>query len=180
MIDFSTMKDSIYDWVNGVTSRECIYAFQNAPVPNKPFYSLRLLSFVQQGNSSVVPIENQTVAGEYDYITTVDFILEILGFGPGIVQDTVKLQMSLNDPTVHDNLLSGGVISWNNMNPVLDISGVDNDENEERSSFDVGMRTANIEADVLLGIIEIVNIEATYQQPGKPDIIHQLNIDSTI
>ena len=179
MIDFNSIKDGIYDWINGETGKEVIYQFQNIAIPDKPFFSLRLMNFIQVGDASHVPAATQTDAGEWDFTTNVDFQVQILGFGPGIVEETIKLQMSLNRPDIHQDLFDAGVISWNGDNPVLDISGLDNDENEERSSHDVNMRTVDIVTDVPLGVIEIVNAEGTFKQPGRPDIIRDINVDAT-
>jgi len=180
MISFLTLQDAIYDWINGQTGKECIWQFQNAPVPDKEYFALRLMSFVQQGDSAITPSTVQTPANEQDIITAFDFTLEILGFGNGIVEDTVNLKSTLNRQDIHDELITGGVIAWNDTNAVLDISGIDNDLNEERSSYDVMMRTVDVVTDIPFGLIEIVNAEGTYKQPGKPDIISTLNIDSTI
>ncbi len=181
MISFITMQDAIYDWINGQTGLECIWAFQNSIIPDKPFFSLRLMSFVQQGDASVVPSSVQTTAGEHDIVSSIDFVLEILGFGLGIVEQTVNLKLTLNRDDIHTSLVEdGGVISWNDTNQVLDISGIDNDLNEERSSYDVMMRTVDIISDVPLGLIEIMNSEGTFKQPGKTNIVRDINVDSTI
>ena len=180
MISFLTMQDAIYDWINGQTGLEAIWQFQNAPIPDKNFFALRLMSFVQIGDSSIAASDPQTNVGEHDTFTTVDFILEILGFGKGIMEQTINLKLSLNREDVHQSLLDGGVVSWNDTNSVLDISGIDNDLNEERSSYDAMMRTVDIITDVPFGVIEIVEATGTFKQPGKPDIVQAFNIDSTI
>ncbi|NJR73242.1 MAG: hypothetical protein HC773_05220 [Scytonema sp. CRU_2_7] len=174
------MKDAIYDWVFGVTGMNTVWQFQNMPVPNKPYIALRISSFIQIGDSQKTPSAVQTLANEHDVITNWDFVLELLGFGPGVVQATVNLKSSLNDDTIHQALKAGGVISWNDTNPVLDISGVDDNNNEERSSFDSNMRTSDIITGIPQGMIQIVNIDGTYENPGMSDILTTLNIDSTI
>lgn len=180
MIDFATMEAAIYDWIFAQTGLKAIWANQNGIIPDKPFFSVNMNSYLQRGGAIESPIDGQTVAGEYDITTTFDFTLEILGFGPGIIAQTLKLKNSLNNPLVNEFLLAGGVVSYNDTNPVLNVSGIDNDLNEERSSYDAMMRTIDSISDVPYGRIEIVNAEGTYTQPGRPDIISTLNIDSTI
>jgi len=181
MISFLTMQNAIHDWINGETGLETIWEFENGMIPDKPFFSLRLMSFTQIGESLITPSDPQTVAGEQDIITTMDFVLEILGFGTGIVETTTNLKISLNRDDIHRSLVDdGGVITWNDTNSVLDISGIDNDLNEERSSYDVMMRTCDIITDVPFGLIEKVNMIGTLKQTGKPDITQTINVDSTI
>lgn len=181
MIDFSRMKDAIYTWINTYTGIECIWQFQNAPIPDKPFFALRLSSFTQIGKAEPVDAVAPITPGDKDIYTTYNFILEILGFGPGIVQNTVQLKSSLAIESIHDTLkTTGGVISFNDTNPVQDISGLDEALNEERSSWDVQMRTCELITNIPFGQIDIVNAQGTYKNPGKPDLVTNFNIDSTI
>lgn len=175
---FSTLQDALYDWVNGQTGNECIWAFQNTIVPDKPFFALRIASLNQVHDAELVKRDGAAL-GDFDIYTNVDFILEIQGFGAGVMNQTQNLKNSLNDPTVHDTLVAAGVVTWNDNNPVQDISGVDNSQNEERSLFEPSMRTSDLISDVPLGAVEIVNIDGTLKQPGKSDITRTLNIDST-
>lgn len=182
MLDLEAIKDTIYDWVNGQTlvdPDDITYQFQNAAFANKPAFSLRIMSLTQIGDSDLV-VATSGNSDERDIVTTWDFVLEILGFGTGIVGKTQKLINSLNSPAVHDQLKAGGVITFNNSLSVLDISGLNQNENEERSSYDASMRTFEAIENFPVGQISIVNGLGTFKQPGKPDFTRTLNIDSTI
>ncbi len=117
--------------------------------------------------------------GEYQIQGNRQWVLYIRGFGSGIIEKTCKLRDSLEKENVVIHLREGGLIPYNIDEPVQDISGLDGSENEERSSYDVFMRTDSIITGVSLGFIESVNAEATYSQPGKDDIVKQLTIEST-
>jgi len=179
-MNFTTLQDAIYEWVNGQTGLECIWAFQNTVVPEKPFYTLRLANFTQIGDAENVEPQGVYAVGDFDIYANINFMLEIQGFGPGVMNKTVDLAHSLNSPVVHAQLKSAGVVTWNEPNAVQDISGLDNSQNEERSLYEPNMRTSNVINDVPLGAIEIVNINGTLKQPGKSDITRTLNVDSTI
>lgn len=178
MIDFTVLQDAIYDWINGQSGNEVVWQFQNGIIPNKPFFATRLTSFEQQGEAELRVQDPPSPTGVRDIYSSTDFVLEILGFGVGIVQDTVNLQLSLNNPQVLEPLNDAGVIVWNSLTPVTDISGIDNDENEERSLFEVNMRTCDLITNVDLGCIESVNIQGTYKQDGKPDRIVDIAVET--
>lgn len=178
MISFTQMQDAIYDWINGQTGVECIWQFQNAVVPDKKYFALRLMSFTQIHDAVDSPSVVQTDAGERDLTTTFDFVLEILGFGFGIMEDTVNLKNSLNRNDVHQALRDdGNIISWNDTNAVQDISGLDGHENEERSSWDVDMRTADEILDIPAGAIDILDSTGAYKQSSKSDITRNVIVD---
>lgn len=182
MAEFSTLKDTVYDWIDGqalVPSENIVFQFQNEAIPDKPFFSLRIMSMVQIGDANITKATSG-LSDQRNITTTYDFTLEILGFGPDIVEKTHLLRNSLNVPEVHEQLADGSVISWNNTNLVLDISGLDGEDNEERSSYDANMRTTEVIEDISVGQISIVNAVGTIKQDGKPDTIINFNIDTTI
>lgn len=179
MINLNLLKDAFFDWVTLVTSRSCVFQFENVPIPTGVYFSLRIDNIVQKGDSQYVKPESPTVPGEKDLVTNWEGILYILGFGNGIMQDTLILKNSLNKNEIHQQLKDSGVITWNGENPVLDISGIDNSENEQRSSWDTRFRFCSIDSNENVGEIVIVNADGTYKQPGKPDINTTLNIDAS-
>jgi len=179
MPTFDQMKDTIYDVINGLTlvAVDSIeYQFQNSPHPDKPYFALLLTSFLKIGRDGFTDPDESGVSS---MIGNRDFTLQILGFGSGIVEKTTQLQTSFERPDIHELFRDGGIFPYNIDQPVQDISGLDDSENEERSSWDVMMRTDSVITGVPVGLILKVNGEGTYKQLGKPDITRDLSIDST-
>ena len=175
MIDLNTIKDTIYDWLNGETAVDVIYLDQNMPKINNPYFGLRINSIIRIGHDEIIgPDAN----GKVKVAGNRDFTLQILGYGSGIIAKTVDAISTLQNPLIKQQLNDGGVIYFDDT-PVQDISGLDESEFEERSQVDVMMRTDTLISDVDVGLIEIVNGEATYQQSGKPDFTRNINVDST-
>jgi hypothetical protein len=170
------MKDAIYDVINGQTGIECIYNWQDGPIPDKPFFGFTLTAFRKIGRDVFIGPDG---SGNYQMQGNRDFTLLIQGFGPGIVEKTFLLQTILERPDIHETFRAGGLFPYDIDQPVQDVSGLDQSEPEERSSWDLFMRTDSIISDVPAGLIEKVNIDATYKQAGKPDIDSTINIDST-
>lgn len=180
MPSFSTMKTTIYDWINGqslVNTNDIVYQYQNQPFANKPGFTLLLNSFLKIGRDDYLGPDDD---GDIEIKGNREFTLVIQGFGAGIVEKTVQLRDSLERPDIYAALVTGGVIPYNFDDAIQDISGLDNSENEERSIFNVFMRTDNIITGVPVGLIEKVNIDATIEQPGKDDYLQTIEIDSTI
>ena len=179
MRNFSDMEGAIYDWINGqslVASEAIVYQIQNKPIPNSPYFSLRLTTFAKIGHDSLVGPDG---SDEFELQGNREFTLMIRGFGISIVEKTNTLRDSLELDTVTQQLSDGGVVAYETNLPVIDISGLDQSENEERSSYDVLMRTDSIITAIDQGLIETINAEGTYSQPGKTDRVEQLNIDLT-
>lgn len=176
MPSFDDMKDTIYDVINGQTGKRCRWDYQDGPIPDKPFFSLSMRVFRKIGRDVFIGPDG---SGEYQMNGNREFTLEVLGFGTGIVESTYILQTILERPDVHELLRVGGVIPYDIDQPIEDISGLDQSQPEERSSYSIFMRTDSIITNVPAGVIEKVNIDATYKQAGKPDINSTINIDST-
>lgn len=179
MINLRDLKKTFYTWVTDVTEKACVFQFQNVPIPKGVYFSLRIDSVIQKGDAEYVEPENPTYPGQKSLVTRWEGVLQILGFGEDVFNDTLILKNSLNKNEIHQQLKDGGVITWNGENPVLDISGLDNSENEQRSSWDTRFRFCSVEGFQNVGQIVIVNADGTYKQPGKPDINQTLNIDAS-
>jgi len=177
MPSFDTIKNTIYDVIYGKTSIECQWNWQDGSIPAKPFFSLGLPTFRKIGRDVLI---GPDISGNFQMNGNRDFTLSILGFGTGIVEKTYLLQTIFERPDVHELFRIGGIFPYDIDQQIIEISGLDQSQPEERSSYDVFMRTDNIVTGIPAGIIEKVNIEATYEQFGKPDIETEINIDSTI
>ena len=179
MPSFDDMKDVIYTTIKDmslVADQSIEYQYQNSPHPNKPYFSLVLTSFNKIAEDAFTDISDSGISS---MVGNREFTLMILGFGDGIVEKTTQLRDLLETPAVHAQLKAGGVFPFNVDGTVQNISGLDDSENEERSSYDVLMRTDSVITDIPLGIIKIVNAEGTYEQAGKPDIVETIHVDST-
>jgi hypothetical protein len=177
MADFETMRDKIYDLVYAGSSVACIWGFQNAAPPNKPFFSLVMTSFRKIGRDDLVGPDNN---GKFTLKGNRDFTLLVRGFGFGIVEKTHTLQQYLERPDIHESFKVAGCFPFDLDQPINDISGLDESENEERSAWDVFMRSAQTLSNVPAGLIEHVNAEGTYKNPGSSDIISILKINELI
>jgi len=179
MINLDLLKDAFYDWASVVTSRTIVWQFENVPIPQGVYFSLRIDNIVQKGDAEYIEPETPVLPGDKDLVTRWEGMLHILGFGTNVMQDTLILKNSLNKNEIHQQLKDAGIITWNGENPVLDISGIDNSENEQRSSWDMNFRFCSVESNENVGEIVIVNADGTYKQTGKPDITTTLNIDAS-
>ncbi len=176
---FSVIKDTIYDVINGlalVTDGNIEYQYQNSPHPNKPYFSLLLTSFLKVGRDAFT---HRDASGKADMVGNREFTLMILGFGPDIIEKTYQMQTQFETDAIHLLFKAGGILPFNIDNAIQDISGLDDSENEERSSYDILMRTDSVITNVPVGAIEIVNAEGTFSQAGKDDIVQTINVDST-
>lgn len=179
MINLKSIKDGLYDWVVLATEKTCVFQFENVPIPKGIYFSLRIDNITQLGDAEYLEPENPTVPGEKDLVNDWEGVLHVLGFGTDVMNDTLNLKSSINKNEINQQLKDAGIIIWNDQNPVLDISGLDNSENEQRTSWDTRFRFSTIDFAENVGQIVIVNADGTYKQPGKPDITTTLNIDAS-
>jgi hypothetical protein len=179
MRTFDQMKDTIYDTLTSlslVAAGSIEYQNQNSPHPALPYFALDLNSFLKIGRDAFTSPDAQ---GKSVMIGNREFTLMVLGFGDGIVEKTHQLQTALENPAVHDLFLAGELILVDIDQPIQDISGLDESENEERSSYDIIMRTESAITDIDVGLIKIINATGTFEQEGKNDIVETLNVDSS-
>ncbi len=176
MFDFSTIRKGIVIWLEAQSSLTAIRLDQNAAKPDDSHFQYRMTSIVKVGEDYVGRPNDNGLASVYG---NRDFTCQIQGFGAGTVEKAEVLRDSLSNPIVHNTLRESKIIVFDST-PVVDITGLDETEFEERSSFDVFMRSEMVLSGVDVGKIEIVNGTATYTQPGKDDITENITIDSTI
>ena len=179
MPTFSQIETAIYGAINGlalVSDKHIEWQYQNHPHPGKPYFSLLMNSFGKIG-ADVFTVPDGS--GDSDMVGNRQFTLMISGFGSGIVEATYKLQTQFENPVVHQLLRDGGIIPYDIDGTVQNISGLDESENEERSSYDVLFRTDSVITGIPLGYIQIVNAQGTYKQSGKGDKVKTFSVDST-
>lgn len=176
MRDFLSLKELMYSWIynqNLVKPESIMFKYQNVPTPDTPYFSLQMTSFLKLGRDILVGLDE---FNEYQLQGTREFTLSISGFGDGIIEKTNTLRDSLEIETVLQFLYDGGLIPYEPNLPVQDVSGVDESENEERSSYDVLMRTDSVITNIPVEVFTQVNAEGTFSQSGKSDITEQINI----
>lgn len=189
--DIASLELAIHTWLTTVSGVIVIHADENAPVPNSssgntvnpvtPWFTYRIsniqgkgLDFIPQptgnlGDPTLVEIDGNR-----------DFTLEILGFSRGCYQLTSNLKDSLSRPSQLETLRTNGVIIVNSNNAIINLSGLDGTEMEERSSYDVFMRTDSVLTNEDTGRIEeLIDAIGTYKNPGSTDIITTINVTSS-
>jgi len=173
---FTDLKKGIYDWIYGQTSVPVIWRWQKGQF-KKPSFNIMITTSQKIGHD----IETKPSSlGAYNVQGHREFVLSIQGYSDysyGIYEKTLALRDSLSKLSVRDALGVKGVVVFD-WQPVQDISGVDNSENEQRSSFDVNCRH-NIQIADTVSFIDIVNAQGTFHNPPKDDYIQTLSVDNS-
>lgn len=163
MIDYSKLKDALYDWASTQAGETpVIWANQNAPAPAGTFITLLINPVINIGQDYQTPPEE--VFGMARIIGNREFTLSIQGFGSGSFQILSDIRFSLNKWTVQHALRLEGIAIIEKLG-LNDISELFDTEIEERVSLDVRFRIASpfIEdlttADDEVGVIETVEYE---------------------
>lgn len=174
MVTYSGIKTQVRTWVSNVISIEAVASNQNAPKPPKPFFTYLINSFSKLGFDSITPPDG---AGAVKYLGTREFTIMLMGFGDGVIEQMRTLQNSLQTLAVLTTFKDSGYIPFDS-SPVLDVTGLDDSEYEERGSMDIFCRTDTEVEDPSHGLIEDVNIEGTVESPGNPDRIINISVDT--
>lgn len=157
MIDLSAIKDALYDLIVDATSLEMVWENQNNPYrqDSQPHFTC-MLSVVNSRNHDYMSPPNDS--GVSTFTGDREITLLIHGFGIGIVEKTSELRDKLQMKKYLTMLDSAGLalVDWM---AVTDISGLYGSEFEERSSFDVILRTRTQNEDDSVGLIETINAE---------------------
>ena len=172
MIDLSTIKNALYDLIVDATSLEVVWENQNNPYrqDSKPYFTC-MLSVINSINHDYMSPPNDS--GVSTFTGDRELTLLIHGFGTGIVEITSGLRDKLQMKKYLTMLDEAGLAFVDSM-PVNDITGLYGSEFEERSSFDVILRTLTQNDDDTIGLIEIINAEGeldgSEQGPRTVDI----------
>lgn len=177
MSDLTTIKETIYDVVSEQTGLECQWSGQESALPPEPCFSLKLTNHNLVGQGFLTGPDG---SGNASSVKNREFTLEINGYGKGVIEKTLILQSVLDQPGIRAQLYAGRVIFYDIENPVTDLTEIEAKQVRERSFYEIPSRTDDIVDDIEVGIIEKVEIDAKYIQPGATDIDTVINIDSTI
>lgn len=175
MVTYEGIKTQIRTWVaNAIPGREAVTANQNAPKPPKPFFTYQISSFIRLGMDGFTKPDG-TGAGKY--LGTREFTVMLQGFGDGVIEESRTLQDGLETLAILETFRDAGFIVFNS-SPILDITGLDDSEFEERISMDIFCRTDTEFEDTSFGLIEDIAIEGTIETSGNPDRIINILIDT--
>lgn len=146
---YSELREIIYNWIYDNTSLIAIWDNENAPRPNIPYISLRILSISKIGQSYYdSPDHNGDRIIKYDE----DFTLSIRSYGQGTDDNLQLLKDSLQKESVIQYLQRNG-LSIRNENNITDISILIDETREERFLYEVFFGIAHcIEENI--GVIE--------------------------
>ena len=169
------IKMGVVAWIRSVLgdpAYNVIYMRRNAPRPIRPYFAFDIISHRQVGQDAV------WLPDELNYRVPVlgnrEFTLTIQGYGPGVYENALELRDSLEIPEVHNAFKAYGFFPFN-WEPVLNITGLDNSEFEERVSFDLFCRTDKYRV-YTSDIIETVEGAGRYKNPPKSDIVEQYTV----
>lgn len=154
--DWSTIKDTLYDWATAVLSTvPVVWAEQNATPPEEPYVTLRIATTTQEGQDAKLPPDDVTGAGEI--VGNREFVLGVQAFKAGALVNVGKLRSSLEIPSLRDTLRAGNVIYVDTLGSI-NLTGIipDTTRHEERESLDILMRTWSEVTDADVGVIEKV------------------------
>lgn len=174
MVTYEGIKTQVRTWVSDVVSEEAMAANQNAPKPDKPFFTYQINTFTKLGFDSITKPD---VVGAVKYLGTREFTVMLQGYGDGVIEQMRSLQDSLQTQVVLFTFKDAGYIPFDS-SPILDITGLDDSEFEERASMDIFCRSDTEVTDPSHGLIEDVNIEGTIESPGNPDRIINIVVDT--
>lgn len=150
-----------------------VFRNQNAPVPDRPFVSLMLLSRIDVGDPSAGPPDPVTGIA----ILTKDrqITLSVQTFGPDAFDTAMALYDSLHKHAVQVFLFRANDLAFTqHLTPVSDISEIVGSTQEERAQFDVEFRTG-VELEDDVGLIE--KVEATGTFDGS-SVTVPINVDA--
>jgi hypothetical protein len=173
---FTDLKKGIYDWILGATGVAPIWRWQKG-VFKKPGFSIMITSSQKIGHDVETNPNGSGVSSIHGHR---EFVLNIEGYSDysyGIYEKTLTLRDSLSKLSVRNALGVKGVVVFD-WQPVQDISGIDNSENEQRSIFDVNCRH-NIEIVDNVSFIDIVNSQGTFHIPPQADYIQTFSVDNS-
>jgi hypothetical protein len=166
-IDFSSIKNSLYDWVSSVVpvGMPVIYYQPNAPRPTIPYLTL-YLSTVNAVNQDWTS-SSVDVNGVAEMKGDRQFILQIQAYGNDPLTVLENVRTSLQKESVLDTLRGNGIVFYQSIT-INDITDLVDSEFEKRAQLDISFAIGQVYDDTL-GYFDTMEIE---------EVI--LNVDGTI
>ena len=175
MINFSTLGNSLFDWVSSIMpgSVKVIWADENRPQPDKTYLTLRFDSILRVGDD----YEGRPDAVGDNVVTgNREFTLMIQAIGPGALGYLEDLRTSLQRFNILETLRLNGIV-FIRANPIANITGLEDTQYFERGSFDIFFRIASVVTDVP-SYVQKTEVEATYKKDDTVVFNDTLNINT--
>jgi len=162
MLNYSAIKTAIYSWITSQASGwTVIRAEQTGPRPTSPYITYRL-----SNTSSVHDDWRSAPKPGTPIIETIvgnrEMIVEVRAFRDGAMAIIEKLRTSVEKQTVHDSLLSNGIVFVNHMSPNQNLTSLYDSEFTEVFGSDIRFRTSSVDTDES-NYIETVEITEKYR-----------------
>ena len=173
MIDFNQVRTYLYNWAiaNIPSGMPVIWLYPNAPRPTIDYFSLYISTVTQVGwDYNQDPLSD---AGSGEFVGDREFTLQCQAYGGDPLTVLETLRTSLQKQTVLDSLRANGIVFFN-WNPISDVTELVDSRYEQRGTFDVFFRMANVYSDNL-GVIDTVEIEEIIKDPSGT-IIHDVTV----
>ena len=172
-INFSTIKDTLYDWVYNDHSVETIWSDDNGPQPIGLYYILRISAIDKIGHDYIDLPDNSGIS---TIVGNREFTLNIQSKGAGAISALEDIRSSLEKPSILSLLRSSKIIYVDDLG-ISNLTGLDDTLFIERGSLDILFRTASEITDDI-GFIEKVEIESKYNDiAGNQVYTEDLTID---
>jgi len=156
-MNITTIENALFDWADAQTTLDVVWVDENAPRPDDPYFSLRMMNSARIGQDFVdVPdgtTELATITGNRD------IIIEVQSYGAGAWSAIEGMRTSLSKPSVQAALRANGLV-YVDSTPITNLTLPIESRMEERRVFEATFRTAEQVTDDL-GVIETVNVGAT-------------------
>jgi len=172
MINFNTIDTLIYTWTVTYSGITVDWQNQNCPKSDLPYIALRRQSLKAIGHGFISDPDDSgigKISGDRE------IIVNFQAYGNnafGMLEDlwNVRLLDSSNE------LLRAGGLTLVDQLAILNITGLNDLEFEERASMDLSFGFVSQNDNVDLGLIETINIENNVKEPDKTQ---NFNIDLT-
>ena len=145
MINLTTLKGHLYDFVDAHTAFPVVWANQNAPRPDAPYVTLLINSLQQIGRDGIG--ETVLVEGEGEdpdkYLAVPhgdrEFILSIQAFDTGAMQEALNISSAFQSEASRQALITDGIAYVQTLD-LQDVSQLMTSEIEERGMVDIRLR----------------------------------------
>jgi len=164
-INFNTVRTNLYNWAiaNIPSGMPVIWLYPNAPRPTVDYVSLYISTVTQIGWDWIQdPTDDSGVS---QMVGDREFTVQAQAYGGDPVTILNNLRTSLQKQTVLDSLRAVGIV-FANWFAINDVTELVDSRYEQRASFDILLRIADVYTDTL-GVIDTVNIQETIYNPAN-------------
>lgn len=172
MLNIDQIGESIRQWIETVTSLQCIFADENGPRPTDPYLSIKVkdTDSLGEGETSSTPLPDYSIDIEHSNIH--ELKASINAYRGSAFQELTKLVSSLDHFSTLDYFTAADIGIGRVGSPV-DIPDVVNKNNEARAQIDLFFHVRSLSTENIEGIkqVEITNeIDGTTTIIKHPDL----------